>query len=407
MTKVEKTSQLSLEFSLSWTGATAWHEERLFAEKVSVWRDVFPGDMHNQLLGKAVGDTVATEIEARQFFAPHSQQLLRTIKPRQFAPPAGQHFNVGVPLPGRFYPQYYLQEVPGVYSVSVAPCRFLTVRPDGLLFDLNHPLAGKQLTLAATIRSIDHVRVERGGRCEAWLESICDGGPGMQDQSPYGATAFLAGEPFKRQDEHPDTLFYQTPRLVQHLDDTALRLIAEEFGRVLPPRGAVLDLMGSWDSHLPDSLFTKSLAVLGMNGLELAKNRRADSTIVHDVNEQPRLPFSDGVFDAVINTAAIEYGVDPLALCREASRILRPGGVVAIAFSNRWFAGKAISLWSQLHEFERVAFVVSLLSATNSFTDIATLSIRGYPRPEGDPHSLPFSDPVYMVTAKKIRGSDR
>lgn len=405
MTKVNKTSQLSLEFSLRWTGESARHEERFFAEKVSVWRDLFPGDMHNQLIGKKVGEMVATAIEAQQFFAPHSQQLLRTIKPYQFAPPGGHLHNVDHPLSGRFYPQCCLREVPGVYSVSTAPCRFLTTQPDGLLFDLNHPLSGKQLTLTATIKSINHVLVERGGRCEAWLESICNGGPGMQEQSPYGATTFLHGEPFKRHDEQPDGLFYTTPRLVQHLDDTALRLISEEYGRVLPPSGAVLDLMGSWDSHLPEGLITKSLTVLGMNAVELAKNRRADSTMVHDVNERPQLSFADGAFDAVINTAAIEYVIDPLSLCREASRILRPGGVMAIAFSNRWFAGKAIALWSQLHEFERLAFVVYLLAATNSFEKITTLSIRGYPRPESDPHPLPSSDPVFIVTAKKIHTS--
>jgi hypothetical protein len=76
--------------------------------------------------------------------------------------------------------------------------------------------------------------------------------------------------------------------------------------------------------------------------------------------------------------------------------------VAAIAFSNRWFAGKAIALWGQLHEFERLGLVVELLDATQSFNDIATLSVRGYPRPDHDPHPLPQADPVYMVTARRL-----
>jgi FKBP-type peptidyl-prolyl cis-trans isomerase 2 len=402
MTTVDKNSRLTVEFTLTWRGDQAWHEERLYAEKVSVWRDLFPGNLAELLLGKEVGETVRTVIAPGEFFAPYSERLVRRIKPQQFAPPANHRREEYGPQPGRFYPQCYLHQVPGVYDVSTAPCRFLGEQGGELLFDLNHPLAGRELTLSATILSINSLQVERGGRCEAWLEPICNNGPGMQERSAHGVIAFFHGHPLRREDEDPDNLFYRMPRLVQHLDDCALAQISAEYRRLLSAGGDVLDLMGSWDSHLSPELAIKSLTVLGMNEEELRKNQRADRLVVHDLNQQPTLPFTDASFHAVINTAAIEYAVDPHHLCREIARILRPGGVVAITFSNRWFAGKAIDLWGQLHEFERLGLVTELLDATQGFNDIATLSVRGYPRPDHDPHPLPQADPVYMVTAKKI-----
>jgi FKBP-type peptidyl-prolyl cis-trans isomerase 2 len=401
MSRVDRNSRLTMEFVVTWNGETARHEERLYAEKVSVWRDLFPGTLAERLQGMAAGDTVTEVIAREEFFAPREQRLLRTVKRQQFVPPPGHRQLDSGPLPGRFYPQNYLHRVPGVYDVSTAPCRFLEEQRGELLFDLNHPLAGRELTLSATIIAIDSIRVERGGRCEAWLEPISNHGPGMQERSPCGPTAFYYGQPFRRQDERSDGIFYGMPRLVQHLDDCALRIISAEYGRLLPSGGNILDLMGSWDSHLPEGATVRSLTVLGMNEEELRKNRRADGFVVHDLNLQPSLPLADSSFDAVFNTAAIEYAVDPHLLCREIARVLRPGGVVAIAFSNRWFESKAIALWGELHEFERVGLVVDLLESTKCFEDIKTLSVRGYPRPEHDPRPLPLSDPVFMVTARK------
>ena len=88
----------------------------------------------------------------------------------------------------------------------------------------------------------------------------------------------------------------------------------------------------------------------------------------------------------------------PALLSQEMARVLRPGGVVAIAFSNRWFPPKAIRIWSELHEFERLGLVTDLLAANGGFSGLSTLSRRGLPRPEDDPHQeLMHSDPVYMV----------
>ena len=142
--------------------------------------------------------------------------------------------------------------------------------------------------------------------------------------------------------------------------------------------------------------------MLGLNEEELRANPRATATVVHDLNREPVLPFADGSFDAVICTASVEYLLDPRRAAREIGRVLRPGGVAALSFSNRWFPPKAVRLWTDLHEFERLGLAAALLAGAGCFDGITTLSRRGAPRPPDDPHwQLPFSDPLYLVWARK------
>ena len=50
---------------------------------------------------------------------------------------------------------------------------------------------------------------------------------------------------FARQDESDDSLFYQQPRLVVHIDDQAIAVIGELFREVIPSDSVILDLMSS------------------------------------------------------------------------------------------------------------------------------------------------------------------
>ncbi|MFO7713822.1 MAG: class I SAM-dependent methyltransferase, partial [Desulfosarcina sp.] len=81
---------------------------------------------------------------------------------------------------------------------------------------------------------------------------------------------------------------------------------------------------------------------------------------------------------------------------------LQPNGHLIITFSNRWFPTKAIGIWKQLHEFERMGLVLEYFLQTG-FQDIQTYSIRGLPRPKDDKYfpELRYSDPVYAVWGKK------
>jgi len=397
MQRIGRDSKAVIEFTLIWREQGVDHQDSTWADPVSFWRDVIDPGLVQELDGQEVGGQAAIDIPADRFSQPYDRRKRIAIRPGQFR--SHDRFGNDIVLrQGRFYPQGLLEGVDGVFRVSTAPCRYLGTDGDRLLFDLNHPLAGHDLRLQATVRAIHTTAKERGGRCEDWLERASAGGPGMQALIGTGVFASLTPEDLQRVDDRPDDIFYRQPRLVQHLDHSARREITGNYGRLLPAGARVLDLMGSWDSHLPDNLALGGLTVLGLNEEELRRNRRAGEIRVHDLNATPELPFTDAAFDAVICTASIEYLTRPHAIVAEIRRVLRPGGLVAVAFSNRWFPPKAIRIWTELHEFERLGLVTDLLATNGGFSGLSTLSRRDLPRPEDDPHQeLLFSDPVFMV----------
>ena len=401
MEAIDRTSRLTVEFTLSWSSGTMTHLERYYADPVSSWRDVLDDGLVSGLLGRGAGACAEVAIGAGRFHTPRNERRVVRVRPAQFQGLDGAG-NPLVPRVGRYYPEGLLHGVGGVYQQSTSPCRFLGREGDHLMFDLNHPLAGRDLRLQAEVLQVHPPQKERGGRCEDWLDRVTSDGPGMQAPPAGGVVDFFDPEGFRRDDDRPDHLFYEQPRLVQHLDSTCRAEIERQYGRLIAPGAQVLDLMGSWTSHLPADLDLAGLSVLGLNEEELRANPRATATVVHDLNREPVLPFADGSFDAVICTASVEYLLDPRRAAREIGRVLRPGGVAALSFSNRWFPPKAVRLWTDLHEFERLGLAAALLAGSGCFDDITTLSRRGAPRPPDDPHwQLPFSDPLFMVRARK------
>jgi len=236
----------------------------------------------------------------------------------------------------------------------------------------------------------------------------------MQGRADDRPTDFWSDLPFARLDPRPDSTFYGQPRFVDHIDRYAIAAIRTLYCRVIagtmgntPLR--VLDLMASWHSHLPAVITdTAEVTGLGMSQAELDANPMLARRVVHDLNQDPRLPFSDAAFDAVICTVSVEYLIDPFAVLRDIARVLRPGATIIITFSNRWFPPKAIAIWAALHEFERPGLVLEYLSESGCYTDLNTWSLRGLPRPADDQYAdrLPLSDPVHAVWATRGPDSD-
>ena len=203
-------------------------------------------------------------------------------------------------------------------------------------------------------------------------------------------------------DESSDTFFYDAPRFVTHVDDGFIQRLTDLYRDRLTPGSRIFDMMSSWVSHLPDDLALDWVEGHGMNAEELAKNRRLDHYFVQNLNETPKLPLADQSFDAVLNTVSVQYLQQPEAVFGEIYRILKPGGLAIISFSNRMFYQKAIAAWRDGSESNRVSLVKGYFK-----------SVPGFSTPEVITHTpslpailqmlgMPGGDPFDAIVAERM-----
>lgn len=158
---------------------------------------------------------------------------------------------------------------------------------------------------------------------------------------------FPAGA-FDRVDDEDDAAFYAPPRLVTHIDDSAIAALRDHYGKALKPEGVVLDLMSSWVSHLPDDLPLAEVIGHGMNEEELKANPRLTRWFVQNLNRDVALPLDDGSCDAVLCCVSVQYLRQPIEVFAEVRRALRPGSPFIVTYSNRCFPTKAVAIWRSL-----------------------------------------------------------
>lgn len=400
------TRHISLDVALHWQSAQAAHSDRRVFERLSLWRDIFPGDLGERLRDCAVGTTLALAVRPGDLVAAHDRNLVQRLRRARFRNSPRPGLNV-TPRLGRFYPATCI-DTSLFFHGDYRPSRIVALSEDQFDVDFNHPLAqplsDHPARIEATLIADLGAAAERGGRCNDIAQEITARGPGMQ-APPVGVEVdFLSGDPFARMDPRDDAQFYAAPRRVQHLDAACRARITGLYARFLEPGARVLDLMSSWVSHLPDEIAALHVTGLGMNAEELAANPRLAEYVVQDLNRDTALPFPTAGFDAVVCTASVEYLVRPLAVFQELARVLKPGGVCIMTFSERWFPPKAIELWGDLHPFERMGLVLQYFQRAGGFTALGTESLRGLPRPEDDPYAgqLLESDPVYAVWGRRV-----
>lgn len=171
-------------------------------------------------------------------------------------------------------------------------------------------------------------------------------------------------------DTADDTTFYDQPRIVQHVDDTFRRKVSQLYRQTIPANGAVLDLMSSWVSHLPEDKPYSLVVGHGMNAQEMKRNKQLNRFFVRDFNKDPsEWAEKDNTFDAVVCCVSVQYMQQPERVFAEIHRVLKPGGVCIMTFSSRLFYSKAIQGWRDNSAYGRVSLVKQYFQCIKGFTE--------------------------------------
>ncbi|XP_061995043.1 uncharacterized protein LOC133712938 isoform X2 [Rosa rugosa] len=219
------------------------------------------------------------------------------------------------------------------------------------LMNMSGAIGGKAFTASARLKS--------GPSFEEILKNV-----DWPEQIPYKP------EDFQRYDESPDTLFYESPRFVTHIDDPAIVALTKYYSKVFPP------------SNTP-----------GVSMLDMCSSWVLTQYVLQDLNVNPKLPFEDNSFDVITNVVSVDYINKPIEVFKEMCRILKPGGLAIISFSNRCFWTKAISIWTSTGDADHGLIVGSYFHYAGGFEPPQGVDISPNPG---------RSDPMYIVYSRKL-----
>lgn len=213
----------------------------------------------------------------------------------------------------------------------------------------------------------------------------------------------LSADQRTKLDTSDDSLFYDAPRFVTHVDEGFIAQLTALYRDRIAPHSRILDLMSSWVSHLPSDVPYDHVEGHGLNGEELAGNRQLDHYFVQNLNQNPTLPLEEASFDAVINAVSVQYLQYPEAVFAEVYRVLKPGGIAIFSFSNRMFYQKAIAAWRDRSEAARVNLVKSYFESLPGFGRIETVVNAPQVSPILQLMGLAGGDPFYAVIAERMK----
>ena len=165
--------------------------------------------------------------------------------------------------------------------------------------------------------------------------------------------ALLPTDPPAQAALRPDVFGGSEFAFTRQIDAAAIAAITALYREILPPGGAILDLMSGWVSHLPPEIPYSRVAGVGVDARELAENPFLDEWHVQDLNCNPNLPFATAEFDGAAICVAVQHLTRPCEVIREAGRVLKPGAPLIVTFSNRCVPTPAIGCWCLLDDAVR------------------------------------------------------
>ena len=421
---INEKQNLSLQLDIQWNDKLVTYRDRYFLLKTNLWRDSYPAALDYQIKRAKLNQTIKVDYKAGELLQEEfSKNNLKTIPLSKF----NQYFQGPIsiiPTVGRFYPRGMIEGVAGCFKMDDRPFRIIAKTDDTLDIDLNHPLSYFPLKLTATITDIFDANQQNGGRCNNVAETITINGPGLQtllcghsntDNSNSDmiseSTNFFAAMPFSRKIEDDDALFYASIESKPPVDLAAIEQLKQFYSKHLNDLYSapstnnckILDLMSGPDSYLPVAGESVEVSGLGLKEDDLKANKSLSRSIVHDINKNPALPFENDYFDAIICSFSIEYMIKPQQVFQHLARILKPGGQLIIAFSDRYFEKKVIALWEDVHSFERMGLVLEYFHQSNAFEKLSAESIRGLIKQDGDPYVSKnvYSCPLFIISGNK------
>ncbi len=172
-----------------------------------------------------------------------------------------------------------------------------------------------------------------------------------------------------KEDNNDDSLFYQYPKLVYHLDQSFRSRLSKLYRKEIRREMVILDLMSSWDSHLPKDVNYEQVIGHGLNQIELQKNKKLNRFWIQDLNKDQSLPLDDNSIDVCLMVAAWQYLQYPEAIASEINRIVKSPGKLIVSFSNRAFWTKATRKWIQSSDFQRLNYIRDVLES-NGWSNI-------------------------------------
>ena len=206
---------------------------------------------------------------------------------------------------------------------------------------------------------------------------------------------------FSRYDPTEDTTFYSFPKLVYHIDEPAVASLTQYYRNNISKGSTILDICSSWVSHYPLEFpkTMKSICGTGMNKFELSKNDQLTGGYKQlDLNSSPypKLPYDNEMFDVVTCVVSIDYLIEPIKVLKEVHRVLKPGGKIIISQSNRCFPTKAINMWLNMNDRQRLELINGYIQYAGGFIE---------PRQAYDISAImpnnEYRDPMYIVEAIK------
>lgn len=389
-------NEFSYRLSIRYESDYGQHNDILYIQQknLSAITETLPAVMSKDLNSFTDESYITHDYIKGKLFNNNNQAQTIVISLEDFIRHPGHNIHIE-PRFGRFYPATLFKSDKLATTNRMLPLRVIELKHEELLVNTSHALCDYNTTM-----TLERHELQQQSKT-LLAKQIPDflTGPGMQLRYAGKAIDFFSDDPFQRTDSVIDSEFYCQPRYINHLDEAAQAQLKSVYHDLIPAHSVVLDLMSSINSHIEQEHELTKIVGLGLNKKELEANPQLDERIVHDINQDQRLPFDDASFDIVVCSLSIEYITQPSTLFDEVARILRPGGRFIISFSNRWFPTKAVQVWNNLHDFERIGLVMEYFIASAHFTDINTYSFRGMPRPDNDKHNTPLSDPIYVVWA--------